>query len=256
MSDLPDQRERIRERDWDYLLVLDACRYDAFEALHGEYVDGELDRVRSPGSQTIEWLSETFPDEYPEITYVSGHAIVNSDGIRANDPTREQVDESPRGDPDYTPAEHFPDIVDAWKGGYDQDIETVDPRAVNEELEAAEPPAIGHYPQPHMPWARGNDYIDTEYPRREKLAPRPDESSHTPRFSRGRILHHLGEDWLAFAYRDNLEFVLEHVAPTRANLDGTVVITSDHGELLTGPDAHPAGRDDPALREVPWMVVE
>ena len=53
----------IFEREWDALIVLDACRYDYFERYYSEIPNvaaGELSRLRSPGSATPETMMETF----------------------------------------------------------------------------------------------------------------------------------------------------------------------------------------------------
>lgn len=54
----------IHEEDWDYLIVLDACRYDKFKESYPDYLDGELRKVWSRASSTQPWLGKTFPDEY------------------------------------------------------------------------------------------------------------------------------------------------------------------------------------------------
>ncbi|ELY63814.1 hypothetical protein C492_06831, partial [Natronococcus jeotgali DSM 18795] len=38
------------ESEWDYCLVLDACRYDVFEDVYDDYLEGDLEKRRSPGS--------------------------------------------------------------------------------------------------------------------------------------------------------------------------------------------------------------
>jgi hypothetical protein len=56
------------------------------------------------------------------------------------------------------------------------------------------------------------------------------------------------------AYRDNLEFVWSDVELLMENVDGTVVITSDHGNSFGkwGAYGHPSGLVSPELRRVPW----
>lgn len=251
------QKELIHERDWDWLLILDACRYDTFEAVYETYLDGELQEVRSPASQTVEWLSKTWPATY-EITYVSARPNINSDGIRGNKPARKEVKDVADAEPDYLPVDHFAEIVDVWDVGYDEAIETVHPEAINDALRVAEPPCVGHYGQPEFPWIRGQQWADNRdvsIPDTPRTNMDPTEPAREPRFSRQRVQDLLDEEGVKYAYKDNLEFVLGHVSNVVTDLSGTVVITADHGELMTGPNGHPAGRDDHVLRAVPWFKV-
>lgn len=53
------QKNLINERDWDCLVILDACRYDYFEKVYEDYLSGDLRKVLSSGSCTEEWLNKT-----------------------------------------------------------------------------------------------------------------------------------------------------------------------------------------------------
>jgi hypothetical protein len=56
-------------------------------------------------------------------------------------------------------------------------------------------------------------------------------------------------------YKENLELVLCEVEGLVDTLDGKTVITADHGEHLGegGEFAHPKGKYNRTLREVPWL---
>jgi len=43
----------INSKKWDFLIILDACRYDFFEKHIWKYMDGKLMRVLSPGGYTV-----------------------------------------------------------------------------------------------------------------------------------------------------------------------------------------------------------
>ncbi|MFX0073197.1 MAG: hypothetical protein ACFFAO_19130, partial [Candidatus Hermodarchaeota archaeon] len=47
---------KVMDEDWDYLIILDACRYDAF----CEYIGFEVDYIISYGSSTTEWCIHNF----------------------------------------------------------------------------------------------------------------------------------------------------------------------------------------------------
>jgi len=66
----------IYEREWDLLLVLDACRVDALREVAPEFEFIEsVDDIWSVGSSSHEWLCKTFTREYlddiQETAYVS-----------------------------------------------------------------------------------------------------------------------------------------------------------------------------------------
>jgi hypothetical protein len=52
------QSPRMMERDWDTLVVLDACRYDIFADHHT--LEGSLEPLYSIVSNTFEWLQKSF----------------------------------------------------------------------------------------------------------------------------------------------------------------------------------------------------
>jgi len=60
------------------------------------------------------------------------------------------------------------------------------------------------------------------------------------------------------AYTINLLIVLEILTYVLENLDGRIVITSDHGEFLGEKNMfrHPCGVEDPILRHVPYFIVK
>ena len=57
----------IFKREWDLLIVLDACRVDAIEAVADEYdFLRESSSVRSVGSTSFEWMNNTFRTEHAD----------------------------------------------------------------------------------------------------------------------------------------------------------------------------------------------
>ena len=52
---------KVMEEEWDYLIVLDACRYDYFEQMYREFFNaGVLLKKISLGSGTSDWLRNNF----------------------------------------------------------------------------------------------------------------------------------------------------------------------------------------------------
>lgn len=49
------EEQRPLDRSWDYLIILDACRFDVFEEVYDDFLEGRLRKVESVGSSTPEW---------------------------------------------------------------------------------------------------------------------------------------------------------------------------------------------------------
>ena len=78
-----DQRKLIHERNWDVLIILDACRYDYFEKVYMDYFGdmGKLQTVKSPATWTGAWVAEIFHGKPMKDTiYLSSNKWINSKG--------------------------------------------------------------------------------------------------------------------------------------------------------------------------------
>jgi hypothetical protein len=81
----------VFEKEWDTLIVLDACRIDAIREVAPEYKflkNAEIDSIWSVGSASSEWYAQTFVRDYArelaETALISsnphaGKALVNQD---------------------------------------------------------------------------------------------------------------------------------------------------------------------------------
>jgi len=276
---------RIMDEEWDYLIILDACRYDYFESLREKYFDGELEKRISLGSNTFEWCVETFKGYYPDVIYVSGNPYINS---------KVEI----RG---FNASRHFYKVFDVWDFGWDYELGTVPPENINKTTlnlirKYPQKRFIIHYLQPHAP------YISKSF--KAIGFPNPDPQSmrflagikgyHKSRFEEkinrlSKLLVKVGiikDDWilrewlglppaspmdavrrkyglegLRKAYRENLETVLEHAARLCSELlhfksPVQVVITSDHGELLGEGGRYGHKYRDRYTLEVPWFKVK
>ena len=225
------QENLIHSVNWDYLIILDACRCDYFEEeckIHGEY-----QRVWSPASCTVDWLKSMFSSFYP-YTFYSSTPFVNSKMPIKN----------------YNGRKHFIKIIDLWDWGWSDELCTVPPSVVYESAREAESKSIIWFMQPHLPaigkiklvpkWfkenftrGQGGDIVIIEQVMRGELSP----------------------ETVKEAYRENLKLVLEYVSKLINELEGTIIITSDHGEYLgeMGFWSHPPNINDPILRAVPYL---
>ena len=223
----------VYEREWDVLVVLDACRADLLRAVAPDF--GVLDTVstvRSVGSSSSEGLENTFLG-HPE----AAHTVI----VTGNTWTDRYLD-----------ADAFAVLDEVWKYAWDDDQNTVPARAVTDRaisLARRQTPErlIVHYMQPHHPFvpdpldddgglARTGSHSNTANP---WVALRRGETSP------GRVWD---------AYEANLRYVLREVEALADNVDGRIAITADHGNLFGewGLYGHPMHTPVPALLSVPW----
>ena len=274
----------IANEKWDYLIVLDACRYDYFEQVYADYVQGDLEKRVSPGSCTNEWRNSHFPDKYDDIVYVSSNP-------HFSDKTSVY---------DYTAGDHFHKVYDVWRHKWTRG--TVLPEDLTEAaIEAAskhpDKRLIAHYMQPHAPYlildedAKGyaspeggagrqlEGEIDFEQAAKHKkkmlkwllklfswnkiLGNHPEWILRKwlglpPRAPMEYVVHNFDDRVLRNAYRANLKLVLKSVAGLLEYLSGRIIITSDHGDFLGENKcySHPPKTTHPILNEVPWLVID
>lgn len=281
--------QRFLESDWDYCVVLDACRYDVFSEVYGEYLDGALEKRRSVGSSTPEWAYRTFTDHH-DIAYFSGNPFINSLGIPLN-----ELKWGASCDYEWAAADHISEVFDVWKHGWDEELGTVPPgslaaslREHPEAVERAERTVL-HYMQPHAPYlsrgkgqklkqirkgidrqGRGEASADggTLSVIGDTIRPKVESALDGSKFAQKAGL------WLELdptdlvrngtreaamgLYEENLRIALESVADLVSDLDGSVVVTADHGEAFgeEGVWEHHIETPIPALVEVPWLELE
>ncbi|MFW6047738.1 MAG: sulfatase-like hydrolase/transferase [Candidatus Natronoplasma sp.] len=271
-----DQKKKINEGDWDYLLILDACRYDHFKVLYPDFLSGRLKKANSPvkclkGVATSEWCKSVFTKRYDDVIYVSTTPHVNSfsevNGFKASD--------------------HFFKVVDVWNNRWDDEKGTVYPDEVNQaiidtKIKHPKKRIIAHYMQPHFPYLT----LDNPFNPKNKEPTSHDNikrtlrnffGSKTRRILGGKMtrkllrtlnlppinpmdetLRKIGHDGLIEAYKENLKAVLKSLNKLSDELSGEVIVSSDHGEYLgeNGFYGHSYLPQHRALNEVPWFEME
>ncbi len=271
----------IKETDWDILIILDACRYDYFKEIHKNYLKGKLSQRRSKGSNTGEWLKNTFTKKY-DLTYISANPYVNNYGLKLPEC-------NPKFDYDWKATDHFSDIINVWNNSWDEELGTVHPREVNITYFRNKPKkAILHYLQPHLPYLKKDStgsWENTIFRVKSKAGREKGITKKFKKIIRPIIRQKIGkknfwelrkllglqprtpfeEAWrkkdnreIKKHYKQNLEIVLESVSNLIKEIDKKVVITSDHGEGLgeKGIWGHPPETHKDILTTVPWFIVE
>jgi len=280
------REQNLFNEDWDTLIILDACRYDFFEKVYRDYLDGKLEKRISPASHTVEWLIKSFPDKY-DITYISANPFINSFNI----PLKNIL---PKSKSSWKATEHFFKVIDVWQFGWDENLNTVHPRTVNTAYFAnqSNKKTIVHYLQPHTPYLSHDFTIDLcNFNRdrtineskggytgktplkhlRELLARSLRATLGTEGYWQIRKLLNLPPwdvfEWfwrrgysedILFYYEDNLKQVLDYVRQLIDNISGKIIVTSDHGEAFgeQGVWEHDLKVRIPVLIEVPWLEIK
>lgn len=251
----PDAVDVMAE-DWDYLLILDACRYDVFEDVN--WIDGDLRSVISAGSHSEEFCEANFEGRtFSDTVYVTANAF----GARIGDGVFHDLV--------YTGETVNEDFV-----GWHAFSERMEPETIyRATLDAVETypnkRVIAHFMQPHTPYLGERASEIRERVAEEGLIVRSRQPEKVEQYSlddddvvvslkEAAELGYVSHEEIREVYVENLRLVLEHVASLVSELDGKVVITADHGEYLgeDGQLGHPKYSYGEAVREVPWLVVD
>lgn len=227
--------------DWDNLLLLDACRYDTFE--RRAELPGELERRRSRGSTTVEFLRAN----------VAGRDLSDTVYVTAN-PQLHQHRAS------IDPAFH--EVVDVWReDGWDEDHGTVLPETLTAYARKAaqkypEKRLVAHYMQPHYPFVGSETTFDEGH-----LDGTGEEAENVwNRLLTGSL--DVRPEEIRRLYAENLDVALPYVESLLEELDGKTVVTADHGNMIGERAApipfrewgHPRGVYTDELVDVPWLV--
>lgn len=215
------------EENWDHLIVLDACRFDYFSEINN--INGRLEKKESRGSSTTGWIRRNFTDEYPDTVYVSGNAHISKTFLK-----------------EFLGFNPFYKIIEVWDKGWDEELNAVPPAEINKHALIArdlypDKKLIIHYQQPHFP-SIGERNIPAEWA----------EPYYRQGYEKKWELEEIKEE-----YRESLRKVLKKVKKLLKNLEGKIVVTSDHGQCFGefGIYEHPYRIYIPPLIEIPWLVI-
>ncbi len=232
---ITDAPTYVTDREWDVLIVLDACRWDTFCKVYGKKVP----YICSPGTWTGDWVKENFVCS-PNVRTLEDVLVVTA---------------SPWNTPAYYEMNGwtypFKDCVSVFEDGWDEHLSTVLPAtmidACRKAISEQHPKRLlVHFIQPHMPWI---DYVQT----------------HKITTDFVNDIWNMVEDGRVSlpdarkAYEENLSLVLKEVWKLVELLNGKkIVVTSDHGNLFGeyGLFGHPARICVPELVQVPWLELE
>ncbi len=249
--------EDFYDREWDLLVLLDACRWDLMEEVVAEYDFVETHgNFMGQSSHSREFLHKTFkennttgldklrvwkrvmldPDDITPFkesyTMKTDPAIANTAYVTWN-VFAEMLDE-----------DAFAEYVPVGRAKWGDDADILPPRAITDRAidtmrTGDAERAIVHYMQPHTPF-RDSDTTDHE-------------GSAWERIQRGEKDRE--ETWAE--YKENLRWVMDDVELLLENVDAeNVVISADHGNLIGewGCYGHRPYVPVPAVKRVPWVT--
>ena len=246
--------QNVYEDDWDLLVILDACRVDTLREVADEYDFIEtVDSVWSVGSQSAEWMSNTFIERHrkdiEETVYISGNGYSNSVLNRGVRPPANNTIPVVISSWSTVDSSTLHSHIAVWETDHDGTYGSVLPApmtnyTIEEGRNGDANRIITHYTQPHLPYI-GDAYRDGR--EATELEDRGYELLEEGRGSRDKVYE---------AYKETLHWVLDDVEELLENIDAEkVVITSDHGEAFGEWKAygHPEGFPHPVVRKVPWV---
>lgn len=227
---IEDLGEKVLKKEWDNLVILDACRYDVFQEINT--LPGDLDSITSMGSSTQEFTRRNFAGKkVPDTVYVYSKpnpAQLDAKFHNVYNIWRELEGES----------------ADGWGDGRFVPNELMTERACEIATKHPDKRLIIHYTPPHLPFIG---------PEGQKL--HEEYTWNITEFYKIVANGEINEQILWEAYQENLEVTLPHIKKLYQELSGKTVVTSDHGQAFGewGVYWHPSNVHIDALREVPWL---
>lgn len=229
--------ESIWSREWDILLILDACRADLLCEVKDEYdFIGSVQTHQSLGSMSRDWMARNFSGEFSETVSETAYVTGNPFSRTISD----SVD--------------FDVFDEVWKYAWDDEKRTIPPRPITdraiETWRSGTDQMVVHYMQPHGPFLSRPQL--GEYGSPEDFGygfgTMWEETGHT-----------ISEADVWEAYRENLKIVLNDVELFLKSVDAdTVAISADHGNAVGewGIYGHPDDVLINEIRTVPWVTTQ
>lgn len=243
--------ETVYDREWDVLVLCDACRVDLFSEVADEYSwlpsgkQIEQTAIDSVAGSSKEWMDRTFgsrdKEKLQSTAYVTGNPF--SDHV---------LDER-----------DFGLLDEVWRYAWDNNVGSIRPEPIvdrtiqigrNEDYDRI----IVHLMQPHVPFL---DHPEIHAGFRPDAWGSPESALDSTyqgvnvwwRIRNGDLDH----DQVWMAYKQNLRIALNSIEKLRQNIEGQMIISADHGNAIgeRGVWGHP---DIPVsnIRKVPWVEVK
>ncbi|MDZ7730952.1 MAG: hypothetical protein U5K37_08635 [Natrialbaceae archaeon] len=197
------QTTSIWDKDWDLLVILDACRPEWVKTVEDdyEYIDN-VDTIHSVGSHSKEWILNTFDDRYSsemkETIYITGNHygdLINESKLAA-----------------------FESAQDYGEWAYDSaspPANVVTDLAVNASRNSDWERCIVHYMQPHKPFISKTSSRDDISVQDWSIAYKPYRMVFDGRISKDELIE---------GFISNLQYVLDEVTILLENIEAPTAI--------------------------------
>lgn len=217
-----ENQSELFDNDWDWIIICDAGRADAFKDIYKRFFNGDFYTVYNGGfGFTANWFSHHFPNKYDYHLFHGGLPIY----AFSHNPNN------------YDEREHFNDVT-AWEEyDWDERRSMCPPDVVIDVVKETDvDTGIIRFLQPHNPYRKLNNIYGTQ---------------HAKQYTNNE---------LKVAYYDNYSWVLEEIANKLLPiLSGDIVITSDHGQCLGDCGQYLHGPDHEKhdhLVNVPFFILD
>jgi hypothetical protein len=233
-----DRVEKISDKEWDNLIILDAARHDTYR----ETINPKSDYRITAESHSRGFIRENFSEgEWSETVVITANPFYN-----------EEEFEKLTGE---KPKEKFETIFQVWKTDWNEEKGTVMPEKLVEKARTAQKlfpnkRKILHFMQPHYPFIES----EIDEPGFSGIINDEDLEQIWERTEKGELKHSKSKN----AYLKNHEPALDSLDRLEDIIDGKTIITADHGNLLgeKGLYGHPGKSELEPLRKVPWDNLE
>lgn len=226
----------VFDREWDLLVILDACRYDLFAEFAPQHPVYELfdsvDRMYSIASKSDDWIERTFEQAEDSLL---------AQTLYLSDKSHVEMVETDK----------LYDIKLVAGNPHNTKAGVLRPKAITAEAtrhfgKSGANKYIIHYIQPHAPFLNCVGKYDS-------IA---DEAGQSQNVWRGLRDGDFDKSEVRKDYGQNLLLVLDQVETLIKNFEGDVAVTSDHGNAMGefGLYGHPFRGAAPSIRRVPWAV--
>lgn len=246
----------VMDQDWNFLIILDACRYDVFREVVD--INGELRSVISKGSHSVEFCESNFQNNtYYDTVYVTAN------GYGA------QIAENVFHDLIFTDeSDAVPEVDVLHSSSEGMAPSAVYNAAINAYHNYPDKRMVIHFMQPHDPYLgskaedlrarlEGNGIIVISRDPKKLDKYSTDDKNVVSTLAGAAKRGYITESELKEVYYENLGIVMEYVSDLIEELTGKIIVTADHGELLGEYNTigHPKYRYFKELREVPWLCI-
>ncbi len=225
------QRELLKYKDWECLILLDACRYDLSKGIFDKSLTGKLIPVDSESCNTNQWYKLNWNNKSEDIILVSASPV----------PWR-------WGNVNYVHNRKFFRSIPVWK-----EDDWLEPSVcLNKAIEIQEKfnkKLLVHLIPPHLPYLgnKGKKFLKSIGTRCELTT---DVYKNVSNYGKK-----FGWKIPKECYMENIEYVLNKIKDKLSLLKGKIIITSDHGEIIV-PNFYNHNKFEQDINMVPWFEMK